>query len=106
MGKKDSWLDFFGGRPQLNFEIDDFYIPERSILQYKFQVVYRFHTVTMLYEPLLVIATIFVALCLYIFVGHNMLRITRKGERQTQDTKEFDASLVGRAMEIFTLKHY
>ena len=34
MATRHSWLDFFGGRPTVGFEIDDFYVPEKQILQY------------------------------------------------------------------------
>ena len=39
--RRNSWLDFFGGRPTVGFELDDFYVPEKQILQYKFQVTHR-----------------------------------------------------------------
>lgn len=37
-GRRDSWLDFSGGRPLVGFEIQDFFVPEKQVLQYKFQV--------------------------------------------------------------------
>lgn len=36
--KRDSWLDFVGGRPVIGYEVEDFFVPEKTILQYKFQV--------------------------------------------------------------------
>jgi len=93
---RHSWLDFFGGRPTVGFEIDDFYVPEKQILQYKFQVTYRFAGSQMFYETVFLAGLIFLAFLSYIVVGRANLRIARKGERKLLDMKEIALS-VGRA---------
>jgi hypothetical protein len=45
--------------PNPRYEISNFYVPEKRMLQYKFQVVYRFKTMTMLLEPLLMSGVLF-----------------------------------------------
>jgi len=93
-GNKNSWLDFFGGRPVIGYEIDDFYVPEKQILQYKFQVTYRFQSFKMYYEPILLSVMLFIGFFSYIMVGRSSLRIVRKGEKLKLDQKDIDTAVM------------
>ncbi|CAD7931907.1 unnamed protein product [Amoebophrya sp. A120] len=99
---KNSWLDFSGGRLVVGFELDDFFVPEKNILQYKFQVLYRFNTSAMFYEPILLSLLLFLTFLAYIFSGHLLeLRILRKHESKFLDQLEFQVSLIHKAMTVF-----
>eukprot|EP00392_Amoebophrya_sp_AT5.2_P006384 g6396.t1 len=96
---KNSWLDFAGGRMVVGFELDDFFVPEKSILQYKFQVIYRFDTTRLLCEPILLSSVLFLCFLTYISWRRLELRIVRKGEAEMLNKAEFEASLIRRAMD-------
>jgi len=79
--------------------MENFLVPEKQLLQYKFQVVYRFHTISMLVEPLLLSLFLFLAFTTYIISGRFVLRIARKEEKQKLEKEENDFALVASAMD-------
>ena len=84
---RHSWLDFFGGRPTVGFEIDDFYVPEKQILQYKFQVTYRFAGSQMFHE------TVFLAVLNALCLPDAPLKVPVGGTGFVIKTSQFDVQL-------------
>lgn len=101
IGKRYSWLDYFGGRPYIGYEVDNFFVPERNILQYKFQVTYRFNNFLVFREGILVSFFLFLAFLLFIGSQRFRLRIARDDEKATMLEKEQDVVIVQNAMDFF-----
>ena len=75
---------------------------EKSILNYKFEVIYRFRTSTMMYEPLLVIFFLFGAFLLYIGCGRVILTIQRDEERKKDAEREKELHRLSKVVDLLS----
>lgn len=98
---KNSWLDFFGGRPTVGFTLEDFYVPEKQILQYKFQVAYRQGALKVYYEPVFLSVLIWAFFLAYIGLGRSTLRIATRSEGKLLDQREVAKSVARASLDKF-----
>eukprot|EP00922_Rhytidocystis_sp_ex-Travisia-forbesii_P013047 GHVS01019559.1.p1 GENE.GHVS01019559.1~~GHVS01019559.1.p1 ORF type:complete len:759 (+),score=127.65 GHVS01019559.1:214-2490(+) len=99
---KWSWLDLLQPRPVVGLYVHNYYIPERELLQHKFQIAYDYiPTVYDIQKPLLLCFLIFLPFLLWIIRGRLSLRITGVEEGKQLDRQELRNSIRVHTLEVY-----
>eukprot|EP00922_Rhytidocystis_sp_ex-Travisia-forbesii_P013049 GHVS01019561.1.p1 GENE.GHVS01019561.1~~GHVS01019561.1.p1 ORF type:complete len:684 (+),score=112.63 GHVS01019561.1:76-2127(+) len=97
-----SWLDLVQPRPVVGLYVHNYYVPERDLLQHKFQICYDYSpTVSDIQKPLLLCCLIFLPFLFWIVKGRLNLRIAGKEEGDKFDRIELRASIRSHALEVY-----
>eukprot|EP00922_Rhytidocystis_sp_ex-Travisia-forbesii_P013053 GHVS01019565.1.p1 GENE.GHVS01019565.1~~GHVS01019565.1.p1 ORF type:complete len:684 (+),score=122.73 GHVS01019565.1:35-2086(+) len=103
-----SWLDLVQPRPVVGLYVHNYYVPEREVLQHKFQISYDYlPTVSDVQKPLLLCCLIFLPFLFWIVKGRLNLRIAGKEEGVQLDRAELRSSIRVHALEMYEdLTHF
>lgn len=100
---KWSWFDIIQSRPVVCIYTHNYFIPEKDLLQYKFQILYNYTAAgfAVIEKPLIISMMILIPFLIWIFIGRLNTRLARKSESKELDRADLRRSILEHLFELY-----